>query len=386
MPRGASVVGGLNAGTRLGELKQQQRRDEFDQQQVKLSNYQSIVGSAEESLAALNEQMAIKRAAAPSSKDQHLIDQKYLETYQNMINQLSRTGERAMKAGVPVDVPAQLAPLTLYRELADLNAEAVVEAQAAGAKAGATARGQADVKRETPDPINLISPQGKFIMFDQNQPNAQELMSDLTQAGYSIAPSRQRQNVSTTERTVPTPTTGEKPDGIGTQLMEDITQSTGIEAGISKGFSHLFGQFFEGTNPRLDAAQRIKNTNQEIKFAFSRNPKFPVAEMKAIEKDLLISPDAWLVDPEAEAKKVIILKESLETWNEADRVALPRLTDDKAQDALERMGTRQTVIDLIGEVPSLEESDSAELDTLDSKIADGSATDEEVERYLELTK
>ena len=74
MPRGASIEGGLNAGTRLGELKQQQRRDEFDQQQVKLSNYQSIVGSAEESLAALNEQMAIKRAAAPSSKDQHLIE------------------------------------------------------------------------------------------------------------------------------------------------------------------------------------------------------------------------------------------------------------------------------------------------------------------------
>jgi len=148
MPRGASVVGGLNAGTRLGELKQQQRRDEFDQQQVKLSNYQSIVGSAEESLAALNEQMAIKRAAAPSSKDQHLIDQKYLETYQNMINQLSRTGERAMKAGVPVDVPAQLAPLTLYRELADLNAEAVVEAQAAGAKKTATSQAELPAKKE----------------------------------------------------------------------------------------------------------------------------------------------------------------------------------------------------------------------------------------------
>lgn len=148
MPRGASVVGGLNAGTRLGELKQQQRRDEFDQQQVKLSNYQSIVGSAEESLAALNEQMAIKRAAAPSSKDQHLIDQKYLETYQNMINQLSRTGERALKAGVPVDVPAQLAPLTLYRELADLNAEAVVEAQAAGANKTATSQAELPAKKE----------------------------------------------------------------------------------------------------------------------------------------------------------------------------------------------------------------------------------------------
>jgi len=81
-----------------------------------------------------------------------------------------------------------------------------------------------------------------------------------------------------------------------------------------------------------------------------------------------------------------MMKHSLEKWNEADMMALPRLTDNKAQEALERIGTRQTMIDLIGDVPSMEEYEGQELDTLQSKVLDGTATNEEKKRFIELAQ
>jgi len=51
MPAGASIIGGLNAGTNMANLQRMKKRDEFDMQQAKVSEYNSIVGNAEKTLA-----------------------------------------------------------------------------------------------------------------------------------------------------------------------------------------------------------------------------------------------------------------------------------------------------------------------------------------------
>jgi len=249
-----------------------------------------------------------------------------------------------------------------------LNAQAVVAAQAAGGVKAAETQGALPGKKEfdtfqTDNDIRLAQERGRQAQITAGVPRRQNINQVTEQVSQTGA---------------------ETIEGIGRSIMADVEQSTGIEAGISKGLSSIFGQFKEGTNPRLDAAQRVKNFNQEIKFALSRNPKYPVAEMKAIQKDMLIDADAWIVDPQSEARKVVIMKDSLAKWNEADRIALPRLTDDKAQEALERIGTRQTMIDLIGDVPSLEEVTGQEIDSLQEKVMAGTATDEENRRFIEL--
>ena len=381
MPAGASIIGGLNAGSRIGQVNAMRKRDEFDMQQQKLDSYNSIVGNAAKTLEKFRQEMAVKRATAKSLEDQALIDQKWDEVFKSVTTPLSRAGERSLQAGVPVDTPAQLAQLEPYRKLPDLNAQAMMQAQSAGMKKGAEQTAQLDAQN-TQQPLAAA----RYLRDDKTGHTIAVTKSgELVDIGVmSTLPTTQ--NVNQQSRVERVPTDAEKPEGIGRQVMEDTEQSAGIVAGISKGLSSLFGQFVEGTNPRLDAAQRVKNFNQEIKFALSRNPKYPVAEMKAIQSEMLISPDAWMVDPESEAKKVVMMKHSLEKWNEADMMALPRLTDNKAQEALERIGTRQTMIDLIGDVPSMEEYEGQELDTLQSKVLDGTATNEEKKRFIELAQ
>ena len=148
MPTGASIIGGLNAGTNMAMLKQQQRRDAFDMQQKKLANYESIVGNAEKSLQRFQEEMAIKRAAATSPEGQKLVDEQYAELYKSVITPISRAGEKAFQQGIPVDTPVQLARLLPYQQLPDLNAQAVVAAQAAGGVKAAETQGALPGKKE----------------------------------------------------------------------------------------------------------------------------------------------------------------------------------------------------------------------------------------------
>ena len=136
MPTGASVIGGLRTGGELSRINQMKKRSEFDMQQQRLGNYESIVGNAAKTLEKFRGEMAIKRAAAKNLEDQALIDQKWQEVFESVTTPLSRTGEKALAAGVPVDVPAQLAQLEPFRQLPDLNAQAVVAAQGAGMKKG----------------------------------------------------------------------------------------------------------------------------------------------------------------------------------------------------------------------------------------------------------
>jgi len=200
MPAGASIIGGLNAGTNMANLQRQRKRDEFDMQQAKVSEYNSIVGNAEKTLAKFSEQMAIQRAAARNAEDQAMIDQKWQETFKSVTAPLSRAGEKSATAGIPVDPIAQLARLEPYRKLPDLNANMVLEAQSSGAKKGAETRAKETVEREIPEVQNLISPQGKIVGVDTNAEGAQEHVATLLGQGYSVAPSRQSIKSATTTR------------------------------------------------------------------------------------------------------------------------------------------------------------------------------------------
>ena len=183
MPAADAIIGGLNAGTKLAELKQQQRRDAFDQQQAKLANYESIVGDAEKSLQRFQQEMAIKRAAATSPEGQKLIDDQYAQLYKSVITPISRAGEKAFQQGIPVDTPVQLARLLPYQQLPDLNAQAVVAAQAAGGVKAAETQGALPGKKEfdtfqTDNDIRLAQERGRQSQITAAVPRRERIINE----------------------------------------------------------------------------------------------------------------------------------------------------------------------------------------------------------------
>jgi len=183
MPAGASIIGGLNAGTNMANLQRQRKRDEFDMQQAKVSEYTSIVDNAEKTLEKFSEQMAIQRAAARNLEDQALIDQKWQETFKSVTTPLSRAGEKSANAGIPVDPIAQLARLEPYRKLPDLNAQMVVEAQAAGTKKAAETQGALPGKKDfdtfqTENDIKLAQERGRQARLTAAVPRHQRVTNE----------------------------------------------------------------------------------------------------------------------------------------------------------------------------------------------------------------
>ena len=378
-----AVIGGIQSGSNFARLQQARRRDEFDQKQIKLGEYNSIVGQAEKTLKSLSEQMAIKRAAAPTGEDQAKVDAEYQEMYKSVITPLSRAGESAMQQGIPVDVPVELARLVPFQQLPDLNAEQLLAAQGAGRKKGAEKQAEFAAQTEA-QPFKG----GKEFV---DKETGQTVI--LTQSG-EVVPVGQLGKLPSTrinvEQALPEEAQPQQPEfaGIGQQVMEDIRQSTGIAGTISKGASRIGGQFVPGTNPRLDAEQRVKNFNQEVKFAFSRNPRFPVSEIERIQKDLLPDPEASFTDPESEANKIPLLRQNLIDLNEADRLTIGGMSEKGRKDALDRMATRQAILELIGDVPPIptdQEPADARIDALEQKGLDSLTPAEldELERLLQ---
>lgn len=176
-------------------------------------------------------------------------------------------------------------------------------------------------------------------------------------------------------------------EGIGTSIMEDIRQSSGAFAAASKAVSRTVGQAVEGTNPRLDAEQRVRNFNQDFKNTLTRNPRYPVKELEAISNNLLPDPTAIITDPEAEARKIPLLKQHLENLNEVDaRTLQGNLSKKGRNDTIDRMASRQSGIDLIGDVPDISADIEAELDALQEKVLSDTATEDELSRFIELSK
>ena len=369
-----SFSSGLGAGLGIGALQDQRQRTELLQQQNQQQQQQLLrqdfLKNVETNLKTVAD---LNKNSTPA-----IFTEGQLETVKNMGNDARMAYDSAVKTGWESFLPMVESAISngvisqaegeniakrwdVTSRLVDPRAAQALEASGEGAKAKAKAEGKHASE------MALVQERGRQAQITAAVPRTSNVNSSVLQAQIDAQG-------------------GEGVQGLGKQIMSDIIASTGIWAAGSKALSNIFGAMVSGTNPRLNATQRVRNFNQEIKFAFSRNPKYPVAEIRAIKKNMLIDPDAIFVDPEAEAKRIIVLKKSLEQWNAADKMSLPSLTPNKAEEALERMGTRQTVIDMIGDVPSLEEVTGIEIDTLEAKVVDGTATDEEKIKYMDLVK
>ncbi len=139
-------------------------------------------------------------------------------------------------------------------------------------------------------------------------------------------------------------------------IAESVEAASGPAAAISKGVSRVFGALVPGVNPRLTDEQRVNQFNQEVKFAFSRNPRFPVAEIERIQADLLPDVNRVFTDPEFEAQKVPLLRKFLIDNNEADTNILSRggASRKGRAEARDRIATREAILELIGDVPDVD--------------------------------
>jgi len=355
---------GIAAGTAMRNQRMLQEKQKFDIQQARIDNFDKIVTDAESTLKQLNEQFAMKRAAAPTGEDQAKIDQLYQQSFESVIKPISRAGELANQSGVPIDLPVSLARFVPLRQLPDLNAEALVGAQAKGQERLQTRTAELQAQAAEA-PLQGAKP---FIDAETGQTVFITPAGEIIEGGRLQNLPSTRINVEQTPPQAPAEQEGFR--GVGTQVMQDIEQTTGVAAGLSKGLSRVGGQFVEGVNPRLEAEQRVKNFNQEVKFAFSRNPRYPVSEINRITADLLPDPTAMLTDPQAESNKIPLLKQHLLDLNEADRRAFDGMSDKGQKEALDRMATRQAIMNLIGDVPAstttIDEVD-ARIDSLDQK-------------------
>ena len=297
MPTGASIIGGLNAGSRIGQVNAMRKRDEFDMQQQKLANYNSIVGNAAKTLEKFRQEMAVKRATAKSLEDQALIDQKWDEVFKSVTTPLSRAGERSLQAGVPVDTPAQLAQLEPYRKLPDLNAQAMMQAQSAGMKKGAEVGAQESVKREVPEVQNLMAPNGQVIGVDLNAQGSQEYMASLLKQGYSVAPNRQSIKSATTTRDL-TPANRTKQENemysaeqVALEAREMANRLTKADVGLRGAagelvFDEVLGQFFESAvnKDRVANRQAIRTMREKALRTMTTDNRLNREDRAGVEK------------------------------------------------------------------------------------------------------
>jgi len=137
MPAAQAITGGIRAGTGFASLQQQRKRDAFDQQQTQVENYNSIVGDMGKTLESAKAQFEARLATTSDLPGKQKIMGEWETFYNGIVSNASRAGQLAASRNVPVDPVAQVARLTPFQNLRDLNAEAAL----AGSQA-ATAEGQ----------------------------------------------------------------------------------------------------------------------------------------------------------------------------------------------------------------------------------------------------
>ena len=309
---GTGFSRGLDRAQQGQQLRLQQQKLQAEQRNALSQEIDTRLTETAKQMQAAAKEMAAVIYSSPPEKQAEIIKQ-----YEQSIGpigasalQLFREGSRAgIKSQGDYENAKQI--LTIAAKLPDLKAAETVKAGGVGAEAQAKV-GPAVEEARLKQPLELeqIAERGRQARMTAAVPRRQVIdqttqqIQQMTEAGSEV----------------------ESP-ALGKQVMDDIRESVGQIAAISKGASRVGGEYVPGTNPRLDAEQRVNNFNQEIKFAFSRNPRFPVAEIERIQSELLPDPKAIFADPEAEARKIPILKQHLFDLNKADQRALQYMSE-----------------------------------------------------------
>jgi len=395
-----SAAQGLQLGMAFREQQMAKQKLAAEQRNVLSEEIDTRLQETAKQMQAAAKEMAAVRYSSPEEKKAEIEAQWNKQAGPIGASALQLYRE-AMRAGIKTQGDYENAKqiLMIAAKLPDLKAQQSVEAGGKGAVAKAESEAKLGAEKEKlrytealndPDAkATYVNSLGEPVILTTGgyfKDAAGKRVTDPSRLqGLTGIPTIQNVNQSTQIQDLQRGAQDMEAPSLGTQIIEDIKRSTGLPAAISKGASNVAGEYFPGTNPRLDAEQRINNFNQEVKFAFSRNPRFPVAEITKIQEELLPDPKAVFVDPEAEARKIPMLKKHLQDLNQADQRAIQYMSDSGQKEALDRMATRRTIIDLIGDIPTISADADSRINELEQKGLDNLSEEElkELESLLQ---
>ena len=167
----------------------------------------------------------------------------------------------------------------------------------------------------------------------------------------------------------------------GPLMVDAAREGTGPMSALQQGISNLFGFLAEGQLFKENTAsrQRLNLFNKEAAISLVQNPRFPVAE-QAYVKSLLPSTEQIFKDPDDAVSNLVELKNHLESRIEANSrsISSGQITDKRRGELADQNDAMNRTLQLMGDT-----SPGGSLG-LAGKVADGSATDEEIEEYLRL--
>ena len=166
-------------------------------------------------------------------------------------------------------------------------------------------------------------------------------------------------------------------------MIDAAKEGTGPVSALQQGVSNLFGFMAEGQlfPENTQARQKLKLFNKAAQESLIQNPRFPVAEQKFVES-LLPSTDTIMKDPDDAVSNLVELQNHLEAKIQANQRSIESgfITEKRRGELANQNDGMVRVLSLMGDTESSPEQSLG----LAKKVADGTASDEEIDEYLRL--
>ena len=174
-----------------------------------------------------------------------------------------------------------------------------------------------------------------------------------------------------------------QPEQQGPSIASAARKGTGPVSYAQDVISNLFGFAVEGQvyPENAKARQRLNFFNKTAQESLIQNPKFPVTEQKFV-RGLLPSTEQIFKDPDDAVSNLVELGNHLEAKIAANEKSISSgmITEKRKGELANQNDSMKRVMSLMGD-PEASQELSMELAR---KVANGTATDEELDQYLEL--
>jgi hypothetical protein len=158
---------------------------------------------------------------------------------------------------------------------------------------------------------------------------------------------------------------------------------TGPVSSLKQGASNLFGFMAEGQlfPENTQARQRLNLFNKSAVKSLVDNPRFPVAEQNIV-RGLLPSTEQIFKDPDDAVSNLVQLKNHLESSIEGNQRSIDSglITDKRRGELANKNDEMKRLVTMMGDTEATPEQSLG----LAQKVADGTASDEEVDEYLRI--
>lgn len=186
-----------------------------------------------------------------------------------------------------------------------------------------------EVTTQTPSQFEIVQdPLGNRFRIDKLNPQAAPVPIGTTQQPRGAV--RPVDQPGTQEAPQVTPEAREP-----AITVEILDNASGPMSGIRQFFNNTIGFLVPGQiAPKTESAkQQIGLFNQKAKTGLVNNPRFPVAEQKLID-GLLVDPNKFFTDPDANKTKMLNLRNALERMIETKQQAINsgNITREQVQD------------------------------------------------------